>query len=251
MILFVFEGKKKEPAIFDSLRKIYFKREESIVLCTYNTDFHSLYKDLKENDWELFYVLRERLQKRNDDTLDGLKASDISQTYLFFDYDFQNSHISLEEQNIRLAEMLEFFSEETENGKLFINYPMVESIIYTRQLPDDMFDCYVVSRENCCSFKGMASQFSYYPDTSFITIDNVNNVPNEEVVSNWGYLIKQHVGKANLLCNGKQGQLPEDKGTISQGRIFKVQREKFVEPSNKVAILNSFPIFIFDYLKDK
>lgn len=250
MILFVFEGQRKEPAIFDSLRKIYFKREESVVVCTYNTDFHSLYKELSENEWELFYVLRDRLHKRGETLLDGFKASDFSQIFLFFDYDFQNSHIPLEEQNRRLEEMLDYFKEETENGKLYINYPMVESIVYTKQLPDNQFDTYVVSREDCRHFKAMASEFSHYPDTSFLTIDNANNVSNEEVVGNWEFLKKQHVGKANLLCNGLKGQMPDDKDSINQLRIFNAQTEQYVEPNDQVAILNSFPIFVYDYLKE-
>ncbi|MBQ6307036.1 MAG: hypothetical protein IJK78_10755 [Bacteroidales bacterium] len=249
MILFVFEGKKKEPAIFESLRKIYFRREESVVVCTYNTDFHSLYKALSENDWELFYVLRERLQQRGEDTLDGYKASDFSQIYLFFDYDFQNSHIAMEEQNRRLMEMLQYFNEETENGKLYINYPMVESIIYTVQLPDERFDDYVVSREDCRHFKELAAKFSHYPDSSFLLIGNKNNVPDEEVMSNWDLLKLQHVYKANLLCNGVRKTMPLSKDVIAQERIFKAQREQFVEPSESVSILNSFPIFVYEYLK--
>lgn len=248
MILFVFEG-KKEPTIFESLRKIYFRREESVVVCTYNTDFHSLYKALSENDWELFYVLRERLQQRGEDTLDGYKASDFSQTYLFFDYDFQNSHIALEEQNRRLVEMLQYFNEETENGKLYINYPMVESIVYTKQLPDEQFDDYVVSREDCRHFKGLAAKFSHYPDTSFLLIGNKNNVPDEEVMSNWELLKMQHVHKANLLCNGVRKTMPSSKDMIAQDRVFKAQKEQFVEPLESVSILNSFPVFVYEYLK--
>lgn len=32
--------------------------------------------------------------------------------------------------------MLDFFSDETENGKLYINYPMIESLKYTKEIPD-------------------------------------------------------------------------------------------------------------------
>ena len=249
MILFVFEGKKKEPAIFDSLRNLFFKGEESVVVCTYNTDFHSLYKSLIENDWELFYVLRERLQERGEDTLDGYLASDFSQTYLFFDYDFHNSHISLNEQNRRLEELLSFFNEETENGKLYINYPMVESIVYTKQLKDSQFDDYVVSRRDCHRFKELAANFSFYPDTSFLIVNNNNNVPDEEVRHNWELLKFQHVTKANLLCNGIKGTMPVHKSSIAQSHIFKAQRKKYVDTKDSVSILNSFPIFVYEYLK--
>lgn len=249
MILFVFEGEKKEPAIFETLRRIYFRREDSVVVCTYRTDFHSLYKSLIANDWDLFYVLRERLQRRGDETLNGYKASDFGQIYLFFDYDFQNSRVSLEEQNRRLEEMLRYFNEETENGKLYVNYPMVESVIYTKRLPDTQFDDYVVKRDDCHRFKELASRFSYYPDTSFLLAGNTNGVTDEEVARNWELLKLQHVHKANFLCNGVHGEMPAAKEDIAQDRIFHAQREQFVTPSESVSVLNSFPIFVYEYLK--
>ena len=56
--------------------------------------------------------------------------------YLFFDYDFQQSRKSLEENNQSVQCLLDYFNDETENGKLYINYPMSESLFYTRQLPN-------------------------------------------------------------------------------------------------------------------
>ena len=45
--------------------------------------------------------------------------------------------------------MLDFFSDETDNGKLYINYPMVESIKCTQKLPDEHFYEYKVTRGDC------------------------------------------------------------------------------------------------------
>ena len=56
-------------------------------------------------------------------------------------YDFQNSQLSLDEINRRVEEMLKLFDDETDNGKLYINYPMIESIRYTR-------DKYLKVRDN-------------------------------------------------------------------------------------------------------
>ena len=44
-----------------------------------------------------------------------------------------------------LSEMLEYFDDETGNGKLYVNYPMVESLKYTKELPDEHYAEYVVS----------------------------------------------------------------------------------------------------------
>lgn len=59
----------------------------------------------------------------------------FSQIFLFFDYDFQN-RLGTQKVNGILDEMLDFFSDETENGKLYINYPMIESLKYTKEIPD-------------------------------------------------------------------------------------------------------------------
>ena len=58
----------------------------------------------------------------------GVKSSDFSEIYLFFDYDFQNTNLTLEEMNRRLQEMLEMFDDETDNGKLYINYPWLNQL---------------------------------------------------------------------------------------------------------------------------
>ena len=89
--------------------------------------------------------MRERLADRGDTTLDGIRNSDISEIFLFFDYDFQNSQLSLDEINRRVEEMLTLFDDETDNGKLYINYPMIESIRYTKELPDDAYASYTIA----------------------------------------------------------------------------------------------------------
>lgn len=68
-------------------------------------------------------------------------------------------------------------------------------------------------------------------------------------MSNWELLKMQHVHKANLLCNGVRKTMPSSKDMIAQDRVFKAQKVQFVEPSESVSILNSFPVFVYEYLK--
>jgi hypothetical protein len=77
---------------------------------------------------DVLSLLTERLHRIGDASLDGIRRSDISETYLFFDYDFHNNQLTLDEINQRVEAMLNMFDEETENGKLYINYPMIECI---------------------------------------------------------------------------------------------------------------------------
>ena len=82
----------------------------------------------------------------------------FSEIYLIFDYDFQNKNLPLDMMNRQIDEMLDLFDDETDNGRLYINYPMVEAIRYTKLLPDASYLKYVVSRADCVesSFKNIA-----------------------------------------------------------------------------------------------
>ena len=248
MILFVFEGARAEPNIFKSLNRLYFRQEEvRIVSCKH--DLPTLYKHLVENDYDLFRTLP---LEENDIDIPKDKRIDtlFSQIFLFFDYDFQHRG-GLDYVNDILDEMLDYFDDETENGKLYINYPMVESLKYTKQMPDEEYYKYTVTREDCANhrFKGMAEAFAYPQAKAykFIDLDKTNE---SEVLNNWELLKLQNVKKANYIVNGKI-DLPKCKEYINQKSLFVVQKAKYVTPSESVSILNSFPIFLFDYLRQQ
>lgn len=85
--------------------------------------------------------------------------------------------------NLQISEMLDMFDNETENGKLYINYPMVEAIRYTKHLPDSMFYTYIVSRQQCrdISFKNMADCFSDYKSLDFLTLNTRRDATENEI----------------------------------------------------------------------
>lgn len=60
----------------------------------------------------------------------------------------------------------------------------------------------------------------------------------------WRLLIEIHLKKMNLLMRG-EFVLPKEH--YSQEEIFKSQLENFINVDETIAVLNSFPIFIFDY----
>lgn len=148
--------------------------------------------------------------------------------------------------------MLELFNNETDQGKLYINYPMIESIRYTNKLPDSDYLSYSVTREECHNFKDIAAKFSFYKTFDFILVDKRKKQSEEKkarLKQNWKHLQDQNVCKANYLCSGKVCY-PESKDTISQFRIFENQLHKYVSLNPcSVAILNSFPLFLYDYFK--
>lgn len=242
MILFVFEGGKAEPKIFSSIQKLFFKDEEVKVICC-KYDLPTLYKKLKENDYDLFSFLP--LEEQMDISKGCRVDTLFSQIFLFFDYDFQN-RMGLEKLNKIMIDMLEFFNNETENGKLYINYPMVESLKYTKELPDSNYFQYTASYESCCNheFKTLAENFAYSKAKNYRFID-IFKIGENDAKANWNLLKNQNVNKANYIV-ANQNEKPNEANEIQQLKIFDSQISKYVQ-NNRVSILNAFPLFLYEY----
>lgn len=253
MILFVFEGERREPYLFKALERLYFSQEGQNIICSFGNSVYELYKQLKllseiddSDAGDIVSLLMKHYRNKPDNPFVGISdSSDFSEIYLFFDYDFHDDHNrTVEELNRQLKEMLLFFDNETERGKLFINYPMVESIRYTKELPDADYYGYSIEKSKCATFKQCVSEFSHYRNFDFICKGDCN------AKQNWDYLKLQNVRKANWLCNDDTAYPPVSKESVSQWRIFNAQLIKYVNTEVcSVSILNSFPIFLFEYFK--
>ncbi|MCM1174861.1 MAG: hypothetical protein NC341_07385 [Blautia sp.] len=131
-ILFIYEGIKAEENLLNNLIKIFFfsKVDVSVLNCPADGNIYMLWTRLKKDEFEtnVVDVLKE-MSTIAKERLSNLRASDFSEIYLFFDYDGHNDNIPKKYSNKDiLAEMLKTFSNETELGKLYISYPMIESI---------------------------------------------------------------------------------------------------------------------------
>lgn len=61
MILFVFEGVKREPDLFRTIQRLYFSNREEQIVCSYNNNIYQLYKDLQEYDGDIVSLLMEKV----------------------------------------------------------------------------------------------------------------------------------------------------------------------------------------------
>ena len=123
-ILLVFEGARTERHIFNNLKKHYFSGQNSIVHATFDTDIYTLWQEVRKDEFlDLIELIRDKNAK-NKSELQGISRVNVSQIFLFFDYD-GHSHNASDEA---IQQMLAHFDNETENGKLYISYPMVEAL---------------------------------------------------------------------------------------------------------------------------
>ena len=225
-ILFVFEGEKTEKQIADSFTKC-FPDKNMVVQSAYCTTIYNLYNKIsKDEDLDTFSLLKEI--SYNKEILEPYNRNDFAEVYLFFDYD---GHTSSADDG-KLVNILDFFNEETEFGKIFINYPMVESIKHYSELID--FKELKVDAKKNIKYKNI-----------------VHNVCKKEFLhfhlytqKIWSQLIELHLKKMNYITNGNY-ILPTENS--SQNDIFSKQLEKYINIDSTIAVLSSFPIFLFDY----
>lgn len=235
VILFVFEGSKTEPQIFENLKRCFFNSNPNTVLfATYNTSIYTLYENIKDDEYlDTFYFIK-NANAENKNRLNNFTSKQISQIFLFFDYDGHCSNA--DDKKIKF--MLEKFDNETEHGKLFINYPMVESL---RDLA--VWD---INRDlEKCSIK--FDEFINYKNIIHLQPNSVNRQITTMLESDWHNVTNVSLQKANWIVNNvNEKPDKQDANNLNQINIFTEQKSKFI--ANKlVAILNAFPMFLFEY----
>lgn len=227
-ILLVFEGEVSERIIWQSLNRFYFAGSKSpIVHSVYCSHIYSLYGKLKADpDLDLFTMLQQNV--KNKDLLGDLVRDDVSEIYLFFDYDGHDPQASDE----KLQEMLDFFCEETDHGKLYVSYPMVEALRHLH--PNVSFAELATKCKTNIRYKGVVHQEGLYI---------YRDIPNY-TAERWVHVIRQHCMKMNHLVSGV---FDFPASYVEQRMIFDNQLHKHIRPRAEVAVLSAFPIFLLGY----
>jgi hypothetical protein len=232
--LFVFEGERLERLYFQSLEKAFFDGQHSRILVSFQNDIYELYKQLHaDDDLDAFELIKELdTLAKNRELLANLRRDQIGQIYLFFDMEPHDKQFV--PQN--LLTMLALFNNETEKGKLFISYPMIEAI---RDIDDHTeYLTRTVRLEDCAGkhYKPLSAERGnpIYADAK--KIDKPT----------WQTLITANLQKANHLISGKYNQTP----VIDQALIAQAQLDEFL-PRGEISVLAAFPIFLADYFGEK
>ncbi|MFM2269106.1 MAG: hypothetical protein RL757_2547 [Bacteroidota bacterium] len=226
-ILFIFEGEKTEEQIVSNLKKV-FPQIGTIVQCAYGGEIYQLYEAIKaDEDLDTFNLIKERNIKRNR-ILKNYNRDNFAEIYLFFDYD---GHSTIADDD-KLRELLDFFNEETDKGKLYVSYPMVEAL---RHICD-----YNTFKETTVSCKNNVRYKNVVYKEARKDLENCKKYN----LDTWKKVILAHLKKANFITNDTF-ELPDT--LISQLFIFSKQLEKYIIKEQKVAVLSAFPMFLHDY----
>lgn len=254
MKLFIFEGKNPEDVIFRSMERLFPSSPEEKIVQSFDCNIYSLYNRMKSLDGygDVVNVMKELYLTRDDNPFtEGMDASSFSEIFLFFDYDLHHTNnLTFEEKDSEIQELLSFFRDETDMGKLYISYPMAEAIWHTKKLRDPCFSSYCVPINSCSSFKKQAAEFNEYKNHLFICFNEQHGGDNEELLrQNWLLLVIQHISKINFISHGEDC-LPSPKKVISQLDLFLDIKANYVNKKGLIPVLSSFPIYLYDNYKD-
>lgn len=247
-IAFIVEGTKTEPELISkSLNNVYFlKNQIDLIILPAGINIYNLYLLIKDdNDLDIITLIKEQSKKiqskkvkkfNQSIDLSSLNQRDFSSIYLFFDYDAHQDNLpSSVDRHTVIKDMLETFNNETESGKLYLSYPMVEAIKdfeTTNSFPQRNF----IPIKDGKKYKQLLSSTSSHLD--FKTYDR----------NLWNYLLTIYIIKIHYLLN--LSILKFSYATIknlSTITIYKSILENYDVPLSCIPILSAFPEFILDY----
>ena len=230
-ILFICEGNNDEPHFLKKLMKESYPSYKYKIY-PYRTTIHVLasilskyYPDFDNGETDIQAILREIEEEANRKQLLSETFTDI---ILAFDFEPQHDHPYFD----IVRRMLLFYIDSSDMGKLYLNYPMMQSYKHHPELPDKDFLIRTASPLNYKELVGKESNFTdltKYDYKLFVSI------------------VLHHLSKAWKLCN-KKSNLPtvNEYYGIQWTDIYDIQLKKF-EKDKDVYVLNTLLFSLIDY----
>ena len=246
-VLVIVEGNRAEPKLFHVIEEAYGLKFQFFCI---SSNIYLLYKKVKE--WGFFDIKQVLLEIHNDQKYKDVLQRDFAYTYLVFDCDAHHREeyekgypiedIVAANMN-RVKEMLEYFNNETDPtvGKLYVNYPMLESFKHADYCFDENYVSAFVPIDQLVNYKrivGTKKLANKRVDS--YTRDDLNN------------LIKMNVFKLNSLSNQIWGPMDYSEYIEhSNGLKIFTREKKSVDEQKQIAVLNTSLFLLLDYFGNR
>lgn len=229
-ILAVVEGEKKEPQLLNRLFDTYMVKKREIV--SYGSNLYDLYERLIDyvgDDFESIDFLLFLKDLEPDENKKYIFDNSYTDIFLIFDFDPQDNRFS----TVALEKMMEYFSDSTSQGRLYINYPMIESCVHIPSFETEQYLYSIVRKDELWNYKTRAYEESCCPD-----ITKYNKLT-------FSRCIQLNLKKINHI-------LPEDWECFSDGlydalkKILDIQVQ-LLQNNEYFYILNTCLLCIYEY----
>lgn len=247
--IFLVEGEKLDMLLAEEIERKFFDNGREIKILPYKTNIYNLYSQLKEDDFEtdIISILIEK--NPNDDVLNSIENRDnVSEIFLFFDYDghnFQQEENCKEKTSDILSEMVKFFDNETENGKLYLSYPMIEAIQHCSK--KDIHELtYKANYINAFTKRHIGKKTYKHiscTNSKFILPQKIKYSESE-----WNFIISNFLwGLSHMRKLVDYLDYSDYIENNTTQKIYEMQYDLNIATNDKILVLSGYPQFILDY----
>ena len=221
-ILFIYEGKNSERKFCKLIIDKYFptKRKHKEYV-SFRTNIYALYDELRKDDGlDIVFLVTEKAKKRGSiEEYNKLKNA-------------------LEINISKIKKMVKFFDNETTMGKIYLNYPMIESFKHFTSIPDVNYNSYVVRLEDCKKYKEHINDISVITHYGLITEEQLDNI------------ISQNLDKYSYISSKSLDTYSDYIKNFSQYKLLNIQLKKLKE-CRVIYIFNTAVFWVIDYFGEK
>lgn len=238
--LFIVEGENRDYRFLNEMLRCFMvgKYKTAVVAIPAAQNLYMLYEKLAEDDFEtdVVEVLRESVPEACD-RLKGICRREIDEVYLFFDLDAHQNNLpsgGVDAYDV-IEQMLHFFDNETEHGRLYINYPMVEALYDFRRGQCEAFSKCYVPVDFGEEYKRLVSE------GNMVSASHMG-------FEQWKDAIEVFAVRVKCLLGLEELSFDLYRKTVTTISIFESERT-LCENTASVFVLCAFPEFLLDYFR--
>ena len=247
--LVIVEGERLEPRFFKQFTKVYGIELDVYVV---GANIYDLYNKLKDYDFNCY--IKDILPNVGNTVagMDDILQQKFAYTYLVFDFDAHHREIGEEDLDIdtvihnnitKLREMAGFFTNETDPGigRLYINYPMMESYRDCNAFFDEAYRDNAIPIEDIPDYKGIAGRKK-------LASVHISKYSKE----NFSDLTKMNIYKLHKLTKNIWGEIPYDEyvNLSIAAMILDCQSQK-IDNERSIDVLNTALFIVTDHFGNR
>ena len=242
--LFIVEGLDRDFRFVEKMTQCFFDRgryEARIINLPAAQNIYMLYKVLKEDEFEtdIVEILRDTLDSAKE-LLKDVSRQDIDEVYMFFDYDIHQNNIRQGDISVTpdsvLREMLDVFDNETENGKLYISYPMVEALYDYKDFSCESFSSCFIAADTGDNYKRLSGE-------------NNPNASSHMDILFWKNVINVFYLRISCLFGLDSISFSEYRQIVTPLTIYNRESELTCS-NNQIFVLSAFPEYLLDNFRE-
>lgn len=240
-VLILTEGEVEEVHLVNNLNKHYLKNEHMHII-SFKTNIYALFSQLKQDDFEtdIIEILKEKNVGKDilcgEISVDDIDRDTISEIYLLFDYDAHHYAPKASRSLEELKELISHFDNETEQGKLYLSYPMVEAISYHNLINYHTFNIFVFPYNSGVNKQQKHFKKIRHPNVSYIQRKTSNLLTKDD----WENIFQRFLLVIHHTMDGV------DYSKIASDHIFEAQLQK-IEIEKEIIVISTIPSLIIEY----